>query len=91
MKDDANVDSFSGSDVESSNFGFCGRCHDMFDDMDKVQDGSIVGHDVSSGGQKEVAVDAAACFGLTEVTSVAVGSKDHVTGMVSDNHIFFGG
>ena len=65
MKDDANVDSFSGSDVENGNFGFCGRCHDMFDDMSKVEDGAIVGRDVSSGGQKEVAASATACFGLT--------------------------
>ena len=91
MKDDVNVYSFSGSDVESSNFGFCDGCHDMFDDMSKVEDVTIVGWDVSSSGQKEVAAGTAACFGLTEITSVAVCSKDHVAGMVSDNSIFFGG
>ena len=91
MKDDANVDSFSGSDVESDKFGFCGRCHDMFDDVGKVEDSAIVGQDVSSGEQKEVAASATARFGLYEGTSIAVCSKDHVAGMVSDNSIFFGG
>ena len=85
------MDSFLGSDVESGKFGFSIRCHDMFDDVGKGEDDAIVGQDVSSGGQKEVAAGTTVCFGLTELTSVAVRRKNHVAGIISDNSIFLHG
>ena len=91
MKNDASVDSFTSSDVESGKFGFCGRCHDMFDDVGKVEDGAIAGWYVRIGGQKIVAACMTVRFGLTEVTSIAVCSKNHVAGMIGDNSIFLHG
>ena len=48
-----NVDRLPGHDVKNGKFGFSGRCHDEFDDVGNVQDGSIVGWDFRIGGEKE--------------------------------------
>ena len=50
----------------------------MFDYVRDVQDGSIVGRDVSVVRKEEVSSGSAFGFGLAEVAGVAVDSKDHV-------------
>ena len=49
----------------------------MLDYMRDVEDGSVVGRDVSVVGEKEVTACAAFRFGLIEVAGVAVDREGH--------------
>ena len=88
MQDDSDVYRLPCSDEQCCEFSFGGGSHDVFDDVSNVEDRTIVGRDVSIGRKKEMAACTAACFGFTEVTCVAVGGKDHVTGVVCEDGVF---
>ena len=85
---DADVDGFSGGNVQSGEFSFGSRSHDMFDDMCYVENGAIIGWDVCIGRKEEVAACSAASFGFAKVAGVTVSGKDHFAGVISE-YCFF--
>ena len=60
----------------------------MFYDVSNVEDSAIVGRDVRIGREKKVTACPAACFGLAEVTCVAVGGQYHVASVISEDGVF---
>jgi hypothetical protein len=86
--DYANEVGFVRHDLKGRDFGFSSGSHAMVDDMSNVENGAIIGQYVSIGGEEKVASGAAACFGFAQVAGITVDSKDHVAGIISENHVF---
>ena len=88
MQDDSDVYRLPCSDEQCCVFSLGGGSHDVFDDVSNVEYCAVVGRDVSIGREKKMAACPAACFGLAEVTCVAVGGEDHVAGVVGEDGVF---
>ena len=78
VQDNLNVYCLACCDVECCQFCLSGQRHDMLDSMHDVEDGSIIGQDVSVVGEKEVAACLAFYLGLVEGAGVAVDREGHV-------------
>ena len=90
LEDDLNVHGLARHDVESGEFGLCGRRHNVFDNVGDVEDGAVVVGDVGAVGEKEMSSSATAGLGFAEVAGITVYSEFHVTGVVCDDGVVLG-
>lgn len=95
----AEHDTIAAIVVETSEFGFGGGGHDVFEDATDGVDGAVIGRLVGwwfgrirgDGAEVEVAANTAASARFREVGCVAVDVEDHAAGVVSDGGILVRG
>ena len=62
----------------------------MFDDMCNVENRTVIVGYSGLAGEEKMSARAASCLWLTEITSIAMCSQIHVTGVVGEHCFFLG-
>ena len=91
LQDYTQVSSFTCRDVESSQFGLCGWCHYMFDDVCNVEDGTVIVWYSGISWKENMSSCSAARFWIAKVTGIAMCSQFHVARVVGQDGFLLGG